>query len=121
VQVGDASGNPIPNVTLCTDNCDPFTNTGCAAAGTSCQIEQEQTGQMLPFTLCGAAGTQGKGMVCDSTHLCAPMFGCFSSGAQNDCYQYCDVANPSCATCTAIENMQLQPVYIGNKQVGICN
>ncbi len=122
VQLSDGSGGAIPDVTLCTDNCNPFTNAGCAAAGTSCQVGQEPTGQMRPLTLCAAAGTLGKGMACDPTNnQCAPTFGCFSTGAQNKCYQYCDVANPSCATCTGIEDMALQPVYIGNKQVGICN
>jgi hypothetical protein len=123
VQLSNGSGGAIPNVTLCTDNCNVFTSAGCAAQGTSCQLGQEPTGQMRYLTLCGVAGTLGKGAVCDPMNSqCAPTFGCFNTGTEDQCYQYCEVGNPlSCSTCTALLDSSMQPIYIGTQKVGVCN
>jgi hypothetical protein len=121
VTLSNGHGGAIPNVTLCTDNCDPFTNAGCAAAGTSCQVGQEPTGQMRWLTTCAGAGNLVQGQVCDPmNNQCSPTYGCFNTGTQDECFQYCDVAAPTCANCTPLMSSSLQPVYIGTTEIGVC-
>jgi hypothetical protein len=118
VTLNDGHGGAIPDVTLCTDNCDPVTNAGCPASGTSCQVGQEPTGQMRNLTFCTGAGTLGQGETCDPTNNeCLPTYGCIS----NVCLQYCDAANPSCVTCAPLQNSTtMTDIFIGSTQIGVC-
>src|SRR5207249_9846968 len=93
--LNDGMGGSIPDVTLCTENCDPTTNMGCIA-GTGCQLEQELMGQMRFLTQCTPIGQKTQGQSCDPMQWeCAATYGCFNTGV-DVCLKYCNVNAPSC-------------------------
>jgi hypothetical protein len=114
-------GGSIPNVTLCTENCDLLTSTGCAA-GLSCQVGQEAAGQMRFFTQCTGAGAGLEGAACTTSADCARDFACVNNGVSNVCLQYCDVNAPACGalTCFQLVDAAMAPFVIGNMSVGVC-
>jgi hypothetical protein len=121
--LSDAAGAMIPNAMVCTQNCDPITNTGCQVPGVSCQVLQEQMAPMAYLTGCQAAGAGMHGAICTTSADCAPTFGCFTSGGTEECLQYCDPNNPTCPNgtiCEALANPQMQPIMIGNDEYGVC-
>lgn len=115
ISLNDGSSGQIPGVTLCTENCDPTTNSGCPVAGTSCGLAQESMGQMRLLTRCGGAGSGTQGSFCSTDADCAPTFGCFNAGT-TQCLKYCKVGGVACpggATCTSLG-------MIGNTTYGAC-
>jgi hypothetical protein len=116
-------GGSIPNVTICTPNCDPLTNAGCPATS-MCDLRRESMGLMRWLTLCDPAGTKTKGQVCDPTaNDCAPKFTCINNGTNNVCLQYCNVNAPNCPagqTCGALQDQNFQPITLGNVTFGVC-
>ncbi len=123
IQLNDGKGGSIPNVTLCTDNCDVTTNAGCVP-GAGCQLGREQTGQMRWLTFCGGTGTKGKNQVCDPMlEECLPGFGCFSTGTSDICLQYCNVNGSTCpnfGACSPLQDQSGSSIFIGSIQVGVC-
>lgn len=120
--LNDANGDPIPDVLLCTESCDPATNMGCPAQATSCQLGKEQDGQLRFFTLCLASGAGTQGASCMANADCAPTFGCFNDGVSDMCLKYCKINAPNCpagAQCIEI-TIGMEPVFIGNEQYGAC-
>lgn len=119
----DFGQGEIPNTTICTDLCTPSTNMGCAVNGTSCQLGQEQSGQMRFFTYCGGAGNKTQGQLCDPNLAeCAPTYSCFNANSVNQCLKYCKVLSPSCpggTSCVAIQ-INMQDVYLNGEQYGAC-
>jgi hypothetical protein len=113
----NSSSGQIPNVTLCSENCDPTTNVGCPVTGMACQVLQESTGLKRSYTRCGAAGTGTQGASCMSTSTCAPTYGCFSINSNpSTCVKYCKVGGAACpgtATCSPVGT-------IGSTGYGIC-
>ena len=115
IGLNDGSSGQIPGVTLCTENCDPTTNSGCSVAGTSCQLAQESMGQMRYLTRCSGAGTGTQGASCTTDDNCAPMYGCFNAGT-TQCLKYCKVGGTPCpggATCNSLGT-------IGATEYGAC-
>jgi len=115
ITLNDGSSGQIPGVTLCTENCDPSTNTGCPVAGTACGLAQESMGQMRLLTRCGGSGVGTQGASCVDDTDCAPTFGCFNAGT-TQCLKYCKVGGAACpggATCTSLG-------MIGNTTYGAC-
>jgi len=112
----------IMGVTLCSENCDPTTNTGCPA-GTACQLLQESTGQKRFLTMCESAGTAVKDQVCNPMgYDCAAKFGCFNTGSSDMCLQYCNVNAPACPNaglCSPLQNMGA-PIMLGSITFGVC-
>lgn len=101
----DAPGQTIPDVLLCSDDCNPLTNAGCnAALGLGCRLHQEQEGQMRVFTLCTGAGNGGQNATCADQEDCAPGSACFTfTDMSMKCLQYCNVNSPSCAQCVSLD------------------
>jgi hypothetical protein len=100
IQLSNGNGGSIPNVTLCTTNCNPLTNAGCAP-GTGCQLLQETMAPMAPLTDCRGVGTKTHLVACNPMlDECAPKFGCLNIGTaqqpDNVCLQYCNTASPVC-------------------------
>lgn len=124
IQLVDASGNPIPGLTVCSENCDPVKMTGCPVAGTGCQIYREQAGSMAFYTSCTGAGSKSQGAACTGAADCATGYGCFTIDAQGtkQCLRWCDVAAPSCpagTSCASLKNNGAD-LQIGNTKYGAC-
>ncbi|MFO0618433.1 MAG: hypothetical protein U0414_37915 [Polyangiaceae bacterium] len=115
----DGSGGAVPGVKLCTQNCDPTNNSGCAA-GLGCQAVRD-TMTMQTFTFCPKAGTGGDGASCATNGFadCKPGFGCFTSNGSDVCLQWCKVGGscPNALTCYSL----LDPLIIGSTEYGVCN
>lgn len=119
VKLNDGSGNEIPGVTLCSENCDPTTNVGCVS-GTGCTFGQEQAGQMRFFTACRESGAKTQGQTCTTNAECAPGYGCINTGT-TQCMKYCKVGT-TCAngmSCSAVSIGGVD-IVIGGIQYGIC-
>jgi hypothetical protein len=122
IGLNDGSGNAIPGVTMCTENCDPTTNVGCPAAGTSCQVAQESAGQMRFLTHCDGAGNKQQGATCVTNADCAPTFGCYRISTGPDvfqCLKNCKMSTQSCpagAQCLFFQT----PELVGNEEYGAC-
>jgi hypothetical protein len=101
--LNDGSGNPIEGASLCTQNCDPVTNTGCPVAQTSCQAAQEAMGMMKFFTFCTGAGLGGQGATCTTAQDCQAGFGCFNVGMESQCLKWCNVQAATCPSGTACQ------------------
>lgn len=99
----------LQGVTLCTDSCDPVTASGCPAGqGLSCQLYQEQDGQMRTFTLCSGSGAVGQGGTCTKNEDCQVGSACFTVGGMSqECLKYCKVNSPSCPAGTACQDIML--------------
>jgi len=124
IQLDDGMGNPIPNVTLCTANCNPINNAGCPVAGTSCQLLQESMPPMSLLTDCQGAGTGTHNAPCTpGMPDCAPKFGCFNTGTpqapNNVCLKYCNAANPF--GCPGIQLCNDLGVMLGGIEYGVCD
>jgi hypothetical protein len=109
IQLNDPSspGSVLPDVTLCSDNCDPVTLAGCPAGlGLGCQLYQEQMGQMRIFTLCSGAGNGAQGVTCSTNEDCAAGSACFTlSDMSMECLKYCKVNSPSCPGGTSCQDL----------------
>lgn len=88
VRLLDASGAPIPNVTLCSISCDPLTGSGCPS-GQGCAILQEQSGAMRGFTICRAEGPGTAGSPCFTEEDCRTGHICADAGFGDECIQLC--------------------------------
>jgi hypothetical protein len=115
--LNDGNGGEIPNVTICTDNCDPTTNVGCAVG--SCQLFKENMGLMRDLTLCVESGAGMQGAACVDNADCAPKFGCFNDGMNDLCLKWCKVNQPNCPAGTACLALQDPPI-LGNVEYGVC-
>jgi hypothetical protein len=114
-------GNPIPNVTMCSMNCNPSTNVGCSnITDAACRFGREQTGQQRLFTLCGTAGTGTSGSSCASNDDCAGGYGCFGT----TCEKFCVIGGPACpnfGTCSpfTLGADMIEPT-LGGTTYGVC-
>jgi hypothetical protein len=117
IELTDPSNPPqsLPGVTLCTDDCSPLTNAGCQAnLGLSCQIGQEQTGQMRTFTICSGSGSGAQGSTCVDSEDCAVGSACFTlSDNSLVCLKYCNVGNPVCPGAAACSPFSEPLIYKG--------
>lgn len=121
--LNDGSGGTVPGVTLCSDNCDPITNTGCGVSGTSCFLGQEASGQQRFFTYCYGAGSSTQGALCPNGTECAATYGCFNTGVSDQCLKWCNVNAPSCpgaTSCQTLTDANGASIVIGNITYGAC-
>jgi len=119
IQLDDGSGNAIPGVTFCSQNCDPTTNSGCSGIpSTGCQVAQDSVSQAL-FTVCSPAGAGGDTAPCTDNSSCKPGFGCFTVGTANQCLQWCKVNGAACTISgTSCQDLGAN---IGGTEYGACN
>lgn len=117
--LNDGTGDPIEGASLCTQNCDPVTNTGCPVAQTSCQATQEARGEQRFFTFCTGAGLGGQGAVCTTAQDCQAGFGCFNVGAESNCLKWCNVESATCPGGTTCQ-IPNPAITIGTVAYGAC-
>ena len=119
VGLNDGNGSPIPGVTLCSENCNPTTNSGCIS-GTGCTFGQEPSGQMRFFTACRGIGSGTQGAACTTNADCAATYGCINTGTKQ-CMKYCTVGSTCAggAACSPI-TINMLDIIIGGVQYGIC-
>lgn len=117
--IDDGNGGAVPGATLCTQNCDPASNTGCAP-GLGCQAVRDMT-TMEQFTFCAQAGAGTDLAPCTNGFTdCAPTFGCFTKNAEDICLQWCQVGGAGCSgglTCYSLTT----PMMIGSTEYGVCD
>lgn len=117
--IDDGNGGAVPGAKLCTTNCDPTTNSGCAS-GLGCQAVRDMT-IVDPFTFCAEAGTGGDTAPCAGGFAdCAPTFGCFTQNGSNICLKWCKVGVTACGgglTCQSLA----EPMIIGSTEYGVCD
>ncbi|HRI63842.1 MAG TPA: hypothetical protein PK156_06380, partial [Polyangium sp.] len=76
ITLSNTSGTTIPNVRLCSENCDLITNMGCSLASTGCRLGVEKDGAKRVFTLCAPTGTGVHGSSCATDANCSAGHGC---------------------------------------------
>lgn len=123
INLDDMNGQPIMGVQLCSTNCDPITNLECVS-GARCSIGQETTGQMRDYTTCLAAGMGAAGDTCTDDTQCKAGFICLPVDTTSQCFQLCDVANPTTClmgqACQPIPGQNGMTLAIGGTQYGAC-
>jgi hypothetical protein len=119
--LGDGQGGTIPNATLCSENCNPISNSGCSVSGTSCRLARESGGAERTYTDCGPAGTKTQGASCDpSLDECAPGYTCMNvSASQSNCLQYCAPPAGSCPPTTTCVGLTPAAI-VGGTSYGVC-
>lgn len=120
----DGAGSPLPDVLLCSENCDLPSSQGCTLSGTGCQLGLTDADKA--FTLCGPAGAGVYTSLCTDTSDCAPGFACLPTTANDErCFEWCRVNGPACTdttlTCTALEITAGVPLTIGADTFGVCS
>jgi hypothetical protein len=122
IGLNDGNGNPIPNVIMCTENCDPTTSIGCPAAGTSCQVAQEASGQMRFLTHCTGAGAGQQNANCVTEADCAPKFGCFNTTnpTATKCLKNCKKSAPNGCPLGTMCMFFMTPEIVGGEEYGAC-
>jgi hypothetical protein len=124
--LGDGNGGVLPDVTLCTESCDPVTNTGCQVAGSGCQVAQEPAGGMdRIYSYCAAGGVATQGQPCPIGDECAPTYGCFDVGGNKTCLRWCSTPGlvgpcQQPALCQALNAPGGGPLAIGEVNYGVC-
>ncbi len=122
INLSDGNGGDVPNVTLCSENCNPVTNTGCQVQGTSCQVGLRD--MIDPYTLCTPSGAGVQQAACTDSSDCAPGFACLNTAQMTTlCFQWCDVQAANCPgalVCQALEISPGVPLTIGNTTYGAC-
>jgi hypothetical protein len=125
IELNNAQGDPIPDVKICTDNCDPVGSSGCPVGlDLSCQLYQFSDGGMEVFTLCSGAGAGTQGASCADNDDCAPGYACFTVGSPpndtNQCLQWCKPPNGACpAGATGCQSFPTPLMYNG-VEYGAC-
>lgn len=119
ITLNDGVGGEVPNLTLCTDNCDPTTNAGCAQ-GTECQIGLENGGLERFLTLCSSVGPGVYSDPCTDNTDCAPTYACTGDlGGGPVCLQWCKVGQGGCLNgliCSPFDPI----LEIGSVEYGAC-
>ena len=120
LKLNDGVGGTVPNVTMCSQNCNPASATSCNVTGLGCQIATD-TATNKTFTSCVAAGAGGDTAPCpNGTADCKSSFGCFTVGASDQCLQWCKVASGGCPS--GLSCLSLNPaLLISTTEYGVCN
>lgn len=120
-ELDDGAGGVLTGVRLCTQACNPVTQTGCRA-GAYCDVFREPAGAMRYFTDCTAppmgAGVQGS--PCTTVDQCASGYTCADPGTGNECMKWCNVTTGSgCSggrTCIGFS----PAITVGTTEYGVC-
>jgi hypothetical protein len=118
LKLNDGMGGSVPNVTMCSQNCDPASASSCAVAGLGCQIATD-TATQKTYTSCIDAGSGGDTAPCpNGASDCQAGFGCFTVGTQNECLQWCKVGITTCPGGLTCQDVM---VSLGGTSYGACN
>lgn len=114
IELVDDRGDPIPNVTLCTQSCNPVTSNGCPPSW-GCQL-------FTDHTRCRPSGPGGHFDSCTGDPDCAVGYGCVSFGGLDLCLRNCRVG--VLGACAALPETSCigyeTPVIIGGIEYGAC-
>lgn len=112
-----------PDYRVCTHNCDPISDVGCAETDMKCDIFRETDPPNRSLTQCAGSGSLGQGQECATTSDCAPGYSCFGITGQTGewCMKWCDVnaatsGCPAGTTCYPFSS----PIIIGSIEYGAC-
>jgi len=122
LQLDDGTGMAVTSFSLCTHTCNPVTGTGCPT-GTECDLFQESTGAMRPFTDCTAPiGTGGNNAVCTGDQDCRAGYLCIdpAGGTATRCHRWC--SPPSSTVCPAGQTCYdfTDPIVVNGVDYGVC-
>ena len=109
--------NVMPPQSVCSDNCDPPSNTGCIAMGGKCDLFLSMTMQW--FTVCAPTGPGMQDAPCTDSGDCALGYGCINDGMVELCRHYCDTQAPACPGVTMCAGFNT-PATVGAKTYGAC-
>lgn len=113
IELVDGNDQPIPNVTLCSEICDPILATGCPVPGTGCQPAEG-------YTICVDSGAGGDLDPCTRNADCAPGFGCIDNGTGVVCLKWCNLNADACPFGTFCNGLN-PPLVVGGTTYGICD
>ena len=105
---------------LCTQNCDPVTDTGCfEKPEMKCELNAFGDPPNW-FTYCTGVGSKNAGDTCVSSNQCKPGHGCVGVNMVSICAQWCSMPpNGNCEvgyTCVGFMN----PATVGSIEYGAC-
>jgi hypothetical protein len=112
----DDAGDPIPDVEVCSNSCDPVDQTGCPS-GLGC----------LPFDMAGGdysdcldMGTRLDGQSCsDHTDCLAGSLCVNETGGGSTCHEMCEVGVSTCGALTCLGFVDV--ILLGGQEVGACD
>jgi hypothetical protein len=118
----NGSGGAEP-VTMCSESCDPITNSGCPVAGMKCDLGQATAPPQPWFTLCTLTGSGAQGQSCVDSGDCASGLSCFNTVAPPAedlrCLTWCKPAAPVCPANTSCTSLNPQ-LLVGSVEYGAC-
>ena len=111
--------NDPGGVKVCTENCDPVSNSGCSFPGNKCEVAQDDN--MAGFSMCMPAGIGGQGAACASSADCSGGHGCLTIDSQQLCRKWCTV-NGTCNSCAGAQygTFPAPGLLIGAVEYGAC-
>jgi cysteine-rich repeat protein len=114
IELADGDGNPIPDVTLCTNHCEPLTQNGCPS-GQGCIIFDDGPDD---FTDCEVMGNRLDGQSCTETEQCMEGSICVGTIVGAECASMCEVGDscPTGGVCGPFST----PVIISGIEIGVC-
>lgn len=114
----------VDDVSLCSQNCDLVSSSGCAIAGTKCGAGYDDAAQRN-FTVCVGAGTGTAQAICNNeTNQCAPGFECLRTNETTEtyrCFKWCSTAAPGCPDGLTCQTDFDPPLTVGNVTYGVCS
>lgn len=111
------------SVRLCSHNCDPVSDTGCAELATKCDVFHEAEPPNRPYTRCVAAGAVGQDEECASSVDCARGLSCFTITGQTGswCMTWCRVGATVSSCPAGTQCGSFSPaLVIGSVEYGAC-
>jgi hypothetical protein len=107
-----SGGVSVPEATVCSDDCDPVDDVGCADDA-QCRIVDGVQDDQRWFTVCGKRGAVGLDMPCELNSECGSGLVCVASTGQ--CRPLCSSAQP-CA-----RGEECAPIgTVGTLPIGLC-
>jgi hypothetical protein len=114
------TGGTVPNVKLCTKNCNPVTAAGCPT-DQSCQAYAYAGGSKV-LTDCEATGVGGQGASCTNASSCQTGFSCVGPTGSSTCLKYCRY-DPPVSDCGVNQSCYgfVQALVVGTQEYGVCD
>jgi cysteine-rich repeat protein len=114
----DENGDPIPDVEVCSNSCNPVAQTGCPN-GLGC-LPFDMTGG--DFTDCLDMGTRLDGQSCSDHQDCLEGSLCVDEpGGGSTCHAMCDLDGPDFCPGSQVCTGFVDVILLGSLEVGACN
>lgn len=114
----------VDGVELCSDNCDLVSGSGCAIAGTVCELGfDDAVDPDRYFTVCsGDTGTGTQYDACDPAVGCSAGNVCLETQTAGElvCFQWCSSAASACPDDLVCFTGFDPPIAIGSVDYGVC-